>query len=359
MVNRDLAEAEPLTVPLHVVSLYGRSNAGDRARALTFLDRLGHPYDYTSYFPGNAAGSRQFLRSPGRSVAAEHRLRKLIDQPPQRLLLRREASPLSKGSIECALLDASAFGVYDLDDALHHDVRRPGFERLFSKATKARRAVEAADRVIVGNSYLADWASHHAEDVRLIPTCVAPNSYAKKSDYSVSDRPRLVWLGTRSGEGYLRMVEGSLLRLNARTGGTLSIVGSTVPWLGPLEDMITRIPWSRGEVEKRIRNYDVGLMPLADSPYERGKCAYKLLEYGSAGLPAIGSPVGVNKEILGAAGWPAPPTPRDWDEALDDILTRSPLERSASAGRMLRHIEDRFSFDRWQGLWGAAVLTEP
>lgn len=349
-----------MSTSVDIVSLYGVANAGVRARALGFLDRLDASHRLHSYFPGNTAGMRQFARSPLRPLAAEVALRRLAAHPPARLLLSREASPLGKGAIEERLLRSADHGVYDIDDALHEDVRSQAFETLFSKGGKASRAAAAAGVVIAGNDYLADWASDHNDDVRVIPTCLDPSAYTRKTVYSIGSRPRLLWLGTPSGERYLTMIGAALMRFRRETGATLTIIGDAHTRLGELESMIERVPWSLAMAQATVANFDIGLMPLDDTPYERGKCAYKLLEYGAAGLPAVASPVGVNAEVLHRTGAATPRSNDEWYLALQSTVGASAQSRAEGAARLRDIVERDFSFNRWRPDWRIHMrLDEP
>jgi glycosyltransferase involved in cell wall biosynthesis len=338
------------------VSVYGARNAGVRARALTWLARLGLAPELVSYLGGNEAGASALSRSPVRAGSSEWRLRRLVRRQPGVLLLSREASPLSKGSIEERLLGGAGRGVYDLDDALYADVRGRAFEALFSKSAKVARAARASDVVVVGNEDLAGWASALHRDVHIVPTCVEPSDYELKEDYEVADAPRLVWMGTPSGETYLRDIAPSLLEVNRRTGARLTIVGAGAQSLGALAGMTDRVDWSLDFAHTGLQSFDIGLMPLRDSRYERGKCAYKLLEYGAAGLPFVGSPVGANAAILKRSGAPAPVTSRDWVDALLGILELTAEDRNEQATSQLQVIEESYSFDRWMTRWRTAVF---
>lgn len=341
--------------PIDVISLYGAANAGVRARAFGFLERLDVPFTLHCYFDSNAAGLRQFVRHPVRAAAAEWDLRRLVAAGAETVILCREASPLSKGELESRLLRSARHAVYDIDDSFHDDVRSPVFEALFSKGRKAEKAVAVADVVVVGNEYLAEWASKRAKMVRVIPTCVDPGAYVAKSNYELADPPRLLWLGTPSGERYLRLVEPALRRLHDELGVTLMIIGDTRPRLGRLESLIARTEWSLAGVSETIADYDVGIMPLEDSSYERGKCAYKLLEYGAAGLPVVASPVGVNARILAASGNAAPSTASEWYDALRDLLSVSAATRRTRGRSLLDVVGREFTFGRWLAAWRSAV----
>jgi glycosyltransferase involved in cell wall biosynthesis len=339
-----------------VVSVYGDANAGVRARARSWLRRLGVDHRLTSYFGENAASTSQFLRQPRRAVASERALHRLVRSRSAVLLLSREASPLSAGRIEERLLASSHHGVYDIDDALHHDVRGPAFEALFSKGRKATRAARAADVVVAGNEYLADWVSQLNREVRIVPTCVEPSDYLRKETYEVSDPPRLVWMGTPSGEDYLLTITAALLEVHRRTGARLTIIGAGSRRLGELAAITDRVSWELETVHRTLGTYDLGLMPLRDTDYERGKCAYKLLEYGAAGLPFVGSPVGANAAILKDARAPAPRSVGEWFDVLEDSLLTSASSRQAQAVRQQGVIELGFTFDRWAATWTAAIL---
>jgi glycosyltransferase involved in cell wall biosynthesis len=339
-----------------VISLYNTVNAGVRARALTWLERLGLDHQLHSYFDGGAAGLGVFARSPGRAACSERQLRALAEKRPDTLFLRREATPLGRGRLEDRLLRSSRHGVYDIDDALYHDVRGWAFERLFSKGATAAQAAAAADVVIVGNSYLAEWASALNNEVRIVPTCVEPEAYRVKRSYDIADGPRLVWLGTPSGERYVADIAPALQRLNREHDARVTIVGSVQEQLGDLEAVIDRVPWSLLHVHDAIGTYDIGLMPLRDTPYERGKCAYKLLEYGAAGLPSVASPVGANASILREAGAPAPRTTDEWYQALDGLLRAPAAERARLGGQLREVVADGYSFARHESAWRWAVV---
>lgn len=337
------------------VSLYGVCNAGVRARLVGFLERVGEPYRLHSYFDGNAAGIREFARRPVTALGSELRLRTLVASSPDIVILSREASPLSSGDTEKRLLRSARHAVFDIDDALHHDMRGRSFEAFFSKGRKAATAVAVADVVIAGNDYLADWASQRARDVRVVPTCIDPSAYAIKSNYDVSAEPRLLWLGTPSGERYLRMIAPALRRLNSELGARLTVVGDATPRLGPLESMITRVEWTLARAARALTEHDIGIMPLADTAYERGKCAYKLLEYGAARLPAVASPVGVNGDIIDRAGMQRPVHSEDWYRSLHGICTAPPADRRSIATRLHDVVVREFSFSRWLPVWRAGV----
>lgn len=246
--------------------------------------------------------------------------------------------------------------MYDFDDALQWDRGEGGLlRRLAPKATKALIAVRHADRVIAGSPVLADWASEHNGDVTLIPSCVAPDSYRQKTDYRVGDPPRIGWIGSPDNEQHLRLVAPALREVHERTGARLLLIGTTRPKLGDLEAIIDRVPWSETTQHARLAECDLGIGPLPDDLYTRGKCGYRLLQFAAAGTPAVASPIGVNRQILSQFEWPAPENGDEWVDAMLDLLTRSTAARTALG----RHARDatrlHYSYDAWLSRWQEAV----
>jgi glycosyltransferase involved in cell wall biosynthesis len=345
-----------VTAVLHAVTPYGREAGSSRVRVYEWLDRLEEPVVVSGYVGARDARARRLLRRPGALLAAERRLRRIAAARPERLLLHREASPLSRGALEARLARAAAFSVYDFDDALQWDTGAGGrLRRLAPKAPKALAAVRAADRAIAGNAVLADWASQHNADVVVIPSCVAVDAYTPKARYELSDPPRIGWIGNPDNEAYLEALGPALENLNRRTGARLTIIGATEPRLGRLEALVDRIRWSEATQHAVLASLDVAIAPVPDAPYERGKCGYKLLQYGAAGVPFAASPVGVNRDILRAFGLPAVEHGGDWAGAIQELLERPAADRAA-LGRAIRAATRRdYSFDAWLPRWRAAV----
>jgi glycosyltransferase involved in cell wall biosynthesis len=352
---RRVAEAN-VEIDLHAVTPYGPGAGSSRVRVFDWLERIpdrvaAHPYAGLS-----GAGPRTLLSHPSRVVRAERGLRGLIASRPGRLLLHREASPLSRGSLESRLVAAASVSVYDFDDALYCDTGEgPRYRRFAPKAPKMIAALRGVDRVIAGNDVLANWASEHHRDVVVIPSCVDPASYQQKATFEASDPPRLGWIGSWSTEAHLKSIADPLLALHKQDGARLTVLGSATGDLGPLESMVDRVPWSMDGQRDALAHFDVGLMPLRDDPYSRGKCGYKLLQYIAAGVPSVASPVGVNRQILQRSGLPGATTPSDWLEALSHLIHMSSAGRREMADRARRTVDEHYSFTVWRDRWRAAA----
>lgn len=341
---------------LHAVTPYGRTGPSSRVRVLEWLDRIPFTAEAHCYLGLSSSTPSALARRPAQVLKAEVALRDLARSRPDRLILHREASPLSRGSVERRLLRSAAHAVYDLDDALMWDVGTGGlWRKLAPKAPKAHGAVVAADRVVAGSPILADWASDLARDVVLIPSCVEPGRYEPPPDWTLHDPPRIGWIGSPSEEKQLVHIAPVLVELHRRTGARILLVGQPTPRLGPLERFIDRIPWSEVDQGVHLASMDIGIMPLVDEPMERGKCGYKLLQYAAAHLPAVASPVGANIPIARDLGYPTARTSDEWLTVLEALIETSSSRREASGTAGRRAVETGYSFDAWQPTWEAAV----
>jgi glycosyltransferase involved in cell wall biosynthesis len=321
-----------------------------------WLDRTDAPRVVSGYAGLGNASPGSLARHPSAVLAAERRLRRMASERPRRLLLHREASPLSRGGLERRLLSAAELAVYDFDDALQWDFGAGGvLRRLAPKAPKALAAVRHADRVIAGNAVLAEWASQHNRDVVVIPSCVAHDAYRQKPDYELSDPPRLGWIGTPGNERYLKEIAPALHEIHRRVGARLTLIGTTRPTLGDLETLIDREAWTEAGQHERLAGFDVGIAPLPDEPYTRGKCGYKLLQYAAAGTPVVASPIGVNRQILTQLAMPAPEASDEWVDAIVSILALPATAREAMGRRGREVVRLHYSYDAWLSRWEAAV----
>jgi glycosyltransferase involved in cell wall biosynthesis len=323
------------------------------------LERTAAPSVLHCYVGLPNASPKALMRRPIALLSAELALRQMARSRPARLLLHRESSPLSRGSLERRLISNAEFAVYDFDDALQWDRGEGGLLRRWApKAPKALTAVRLANRVIAGNSVLADWASAFNDDVIIIPSCVDPSRYACKEDFQIHDPPRLGWIGSASEEKQLRWIGGALQELHRRTGARLMLVGRTDKTLGELEQMVDRVAWSEEAQAILLAEMDVGLMPLVNEPMERGKGGYKLLQYGAASVPSVGSPVGVNARILAESGSPAPETTNDWVQAVFSLLEAPVMTRRDLGQRSRSMVQEHYSYAAWLDRWERAVGIE-
>jgi glycosyltransferase involved in cell wall biosynthesis len=338
-----------------VGSSYGPAGASMRVRVLDWLSFLGLEAEVLDYLGTPNVRPGTLLRQPVRVAGAERRLRSLRRRPPwERLLISRSLGPFTRGRLEAELLQRAGWGVYDFDDALYADTRG-GVHRLFGEAAGWSTAVRGADLVIAGNASLAEAAARLNPDVRVIPSCVEPRNYPRKTAYAVGPVPRLIWMGSPSTEPYLHAVAPALLRVHRLTGARLTVVSSGRRPLGELDIMTDRVNWDGSRTDALLAEADCGIMPLPDTPFTRGKCAYKLLQYGAAGLPAVASPVGVNAQVIDQLDGLAPDDVDSWQDALLGVLQESESARQARGHAARLAVENDYSFDAWQSEFLRAV----
>jgi glycosyltransferase involved in cell wall biosynthesis len=354
--SRTSIEPHGSLAAIDVATPYGRDGPSSRVRVFEWLDRISRPVQLSSYVSHRNSSPSYLSRHPLAVLAAERRLRQMASHPRNQLLLHREASPLSRGGLERRLLSRTQFTVYDFDDALQWDWGEGGlYRRLAPKGPKAVIAVHHADRVIAGNPTLADWASEYNRDVVIIPSCVALEAYRRKVDYDLSDPPRLGWIGSADNEAYLQLVGPALIEIHRRTGARLTLISTTRQTLGELESIIDRVAWSETAQHALLAQLDVGIAPVPDEPYTRGKSGYKLLQYAAVGTPFIASPVGVNRTILEQTGMPAPENGDDWVDGILELLAQSRATRAARGERTREVAQRHYSYDAWLSRWEKAA----
>ena len=234
--------------------------------------------------------------------------------------------------------------VYDFDDAIYFGKpERIGDEpdRSPRRVRKFRATCALADLVTAGNETLAAAARGSARSVAVVPTGIDLGPYRAAASGSASGA-RIAWIGLPGNLPYLAIAEPALARLAERRADLrLAVVSERAPAaFGAPVDLVR---WSRETEAAALAACDVGIMPLEDDDWTRGKGGFKLLQYMAAGLPTVASPVGVNREITveGETGFLAS-SPEEWERALARLLGDPELRRRMGrAGR--RRVEENYA----------------
>ena len=335
---------------IHSYSCYSRAAGSARVRLFDWFEHLNVNVCHHVYSNTPSVSMKTLLGNPSSVVRAERSLRAHDGIS----IVSREASPLSAGHLESKIFARSERGVYDLDDALYNDRRLR--RSAFGGDRKFERMVRSADSVIVGNDYLAEWAERYSSSVTVIPSCVQVSEYrvAQHDD----NAPRvMVWLGSPSTEQYLATIAPMLKRVHETTGARLRVISgpSHNPHLAEIDHLIDRVAWSQETYAELLAGATVGISPLLNTDFARGKCAYKILQYGAAGLPVVGDPVGANAIALERLGGVAVRHPNEWVEALEAILSLSGDGLREIGGQARSSVSKHYSFAAWEKEWVSAV----
>lgn len=343
-----------------MVTRYDVSGASSRLRLLQYRPALaaaGIAADVIPFF-SEAYLDRLYA---GRSTRTEalgayaRRVRELRSARAFDLLwLEKEALPWLPWAIERRLLPRGVPLVADFDDAVFHnyDLHGSGAVRRIL-GDKIDRLMAGAALITAGNAYLAERArAAGASRVEIVPTVVDLDTYRMAPAPAAGEPARIGWIGTPSTwNAYVVPMLPLLTRAAAEAGARiLAVGGGQVGGPHPLLDME---PWSEAAEVPLIHRMSIGIMPLDDTPWARGKCGYKLIQYMACGLPVVASPVGVNTEIVehGVDGFLAR-TPEEWHAAISTLLADPDLrQRMGAAGR--RKIETHYAL----GTWGPRVAA--
>ena len=234
--------------------------------------------------------------------------------------------------------------VLDVDDAIWLAGHR-------GERTAARLARQV-DAVVAGNETIAAWYRPHAKRVTVVPTPVDTALYrpaaALAGPAAEAQTLTIGWIGTDGNHPNLAIAKPAVKALLADRPETRFLVVSNrrpAGWAFDDRRLIFR-PWAESRELADLQAMDIGLMPLQDTPWSRGKCSYKLLQYLAVGIPAVASPVGMNRDVLtsGDVGMAAD-SAGDWYAALDRLCADAALRRHM--GRKGRHlVEQAYSTER-------------
>lgn len=188
--------------------------------------------------------------------------------------------------------------IVDIDDAIFHnyDLNSNIFIRFFLKS-KMDIVFKYSHTTIAGNSYLSDRAlMNGANKVKILPTVINLKNYYQKKKQSKKDDLVIGWIGSPSTLKYLKSISKVLESLVKKYNVKIYIVGASEN-IG-FNKNIFYFEWEESKEVDIISKFDIGVMPLTDTPWARGKCAYKLIQYMGCGIPSVASPVGMNKDII-------------------------------------------------------------
>ncbi|WP_419711402.1 glycosyltransferase family 4 protein [Pseudomonas sp. NFX224] len=261
--------------------------------------------------------------------------------------IEKEVFPYFPATVE-RLLRVFAFPyVVDYDDAIFHNYDLSS--SLLIRKILGRKidvVMRNARCVIAGNNYLANRAiAAGAKDVVVVPTVVDKNRYLAKRDASGQSLV-IGWIGSPSTQKYVIGIRQALLKACDEFGARVMLIGATPEIVDELSGIPVEVqPWSEDSEVDFIRQMDIGIMPLVDGPWEKGKCGYKLIQYMASGVPVVASPVGVNIEIVdGSQCGLLADSSSQWESSLRELLGNADQRlHYGRAGRVA--VENRYALN--------------
>jgi glycosyltransferase involved in cell wall biosynthesis len=244
-----------------------------------------------------------------------------------KIVIEKELFPYFFSWIERVLCFLNIKYIVDYDDAIFHNYDLKSNKLfLFFLKNKIYNVMKYGGTVIAGNAYLAQKASQSgAENIVNIPTVIDINNYiVKKKEHK---KVIVGWIGSPSTFKYVEAILPVITTLLSKFNIEFHIIGSKNKL--PYHSNIKYYDWKEETEVELIANFDIGIMPLDNSPWELGKCSYKLIQYMGCGVAVVASPIGMNNEVVteGENGFLAD-THQDWIDKLSLLIENENLRNT-------------------------------
>jgi len=237
--------------------------------------------------------------------------------------------------------------VYDWDDALYSPPPSDIFttRKIKSNKNKLKHGLPIYELVICGNKNLERYTNRFNQKTTVVPTSVDEKQFAHTKTRN-HELIYIGWTGKSENLIYLNQLRDVFIKLENQYKGEVRVkIVSDKPLYIDGVDIIDNIAWQLENEVTDIESFDIGIMPLSDDEWTRGKCAFKLLQYMAAGVPCIGSPVGANSEVIthNYDGILVSST-EEWSQALEELINQ-PEKRKFLASHAIESIKQKYSID--------------
>jgi len=308
---------------------------------LTHSSDQGHRFRVEQYFPFLIAHQ------------VEPKWQPLVSSWDERLMTYKQLSLFDVVCIQRRLLSPFEFYwirkksskvLFDLDDAVMYRSSSSPRPHSLSRWLKFRWMVRGSDVVSVGNQFLKNEVlkADRRKQVYVIPTGIDTNLYPQKKTLSKHQEIILGWIGTKGNLKYLKRLEPVFETIGKKYPQVrLKIVSND--FYDPLQLPVIKKPWKLEDENEDLISFDIGLMPLNDDLWSRGKCGLKIIQYLSVGVPVVCTPVGINSDIVkdGENGFWAT-TPQEWVDHLSTLI-QNPDLRYQMGLRGIKTVEQGYS----------------
>jgi len=266
------------------------------------------------------------------------------------VFIYREALMTGSVRFERRLKQKGAKLILDFDDAIWVLDVSAGNQNLhwLKRPAKTEDILRMADMVFVGNHFLAQYASRFNHNIKVVPTTIETDVFKPILTEKNPDKICIGWIGSRTTIKHFYLAVPFLQRLTEKFPSLVYFkLISDVNYTGN-EIEVSFCHWKKDTEIEDLGSIDIGIMPLPDDEWARGKCGFKGLQYMSLGIPSVMSAVGVNKEIIedGVNGFLAT-TDEEWIQKLSLLITSSELRKNiGEKGR--KTVEERYSVNAWK-----------
>lgn len=271
------------------------------------------------------------------------------------IFLYREAYFIGTTWFERKFQKSKAKLIFDFDDAIWMRDVSAGNKHLsiLKDPRKTQRIIELSDRVFAGNRYLQEFALLYNPQTTIIPTTIDTTYlHNERKDHKQKSKITVGWTGSRTTLKYLKPLYPVLNKLYKAYNIEILVICDVAPEKATFP--ISFYPWTTQSEIKDLLKIDIGVMPLPDDKWARGKCGFKILQYMGLAIPAIASPVGVNKEIIkdGENGFLADSW-SVWEDRLIELIKSIEL-RKQMGERGYETVENQYSVNAIKDIY----LTE-
>ncbi|WP_310558787.1 glycosyltransferase family 4 protein [Flavobacterium sp.] len=283
---------------------YSRNGASSRLRSyqyFPFLEAKGISITVSPFFDENYLidlyAGKPIAKSKLLQFYMQRFFRLFSIYKYDRIVIEKELLPYFFSWFEKLLFLFNVKYIVDYDDAIFHNYDLSSNKAiLFLFKNKINNVMKYSNCVLAGNSYLAERARFSgAKKVVVLPTVIDINVYKPKINYS-SSTIVIGWIGSPSTFKYVQKYAAVFSKILEIDNVELHIIGATED-LG-LGNKVKYLKWLEETEVELISNFDIGIMPLENNLWERGKCAYKIIQYMGCGIPVVASAVGMNKEVV-------------------------------------------------------------
>lgn len=237
--------------------------------------------------------------------------------------------------------------IYDFDDAVFTEFQIDDLIRV-------------ATAITPGNQFLADYVNsvNPSSRTRIIPTVVDTDYYQPQPEKFLSSQIVIGWIGTESS--YKRYMSPKLdffVNIAKRFNAVIHVIGPITIQNDVENKGAQFLQWSLATERDHMKAFHVGVMPLFNDQYTKGKCAFKIVEYGAYGIPSVASSVGANIDVVvqGETGFLVD-TDEDWKDALIKLITNPEL-RATMGAKARDRIVERYSLQSQVTVWAELIRT--